>query len=307
MAIPKYHEIQKPILELLSKGETYGFRDMEPLLAPVFHLTEEELEEVYDSGNGRIFLDRISWALSYLKTGQLVERPKKGFYKITELGLEFVSKAPDDIRNHINAVGRKKEGTKKPVEPANSAENLTPEERLFQGFNDIKSAALDEILETILGKHPQAFEELVVELLQKMGYGGAIKDAGEVTQYSNDGGIDGIIKEDVLGFGRIHMQAKRYARDNKIGRVDIQSFVGAMAAAKADKGIFITTSSFTREAHEYVKSLSNAMRLLLMDGEELANHIYDYGLGMSVDRVIEIKKLDSDYWDEKENAVIQNS
>lgn len=306
MPIPKYHEIQKPILEVLSDGQAYRYRDLEPLLAPYFQLSTEERQQEYQSGNGLVFLDRISWALSYLHMGGLLEKPQRAQYQITALGKQFLNKSDQAIRQYINEQRLQKQTGQSGDLQSNpkaqeSITDATPEEALSQGFEELKASTCQDILDTILSKHPQAFEELVVKLLQKMGYGGAIKDAGEVTQYSNDGGIDGIIREDVLGFGRIHLQAKRYARDKKIGRVDIQSFVGAMAAAKADKGIFITTSSFTQEAHQYVRNLSNAMRLLLMDGDELANYIYDYGLGMSIDRVIEIKKLDSDFWETMAN------
>jgi len=134
-------------------------------------------------------------------------------------------------------------------------------------------------------------------LLKKMGYGGEIGNAGEVTQYSNDKGIDGIIKEDVLGLGRIHIQAKRYARNNTIGREEIQKFVGALAGAKSNKGIFITTSTYTKNAVDFVNNLSGSTTLVLINGRMLAEYIYDYGLGMQVEQTIEIKKLDSDFWD----------
>jgi restriction system protein len=133
-----------------------------------------------------------------------------------------------------------------------------------------------------------------VKLLQAMGYGGEIE--GIVTPYSNDGGIDGIIKEDVLGLGRIHIQAKRYARDNKISREEIQKFVGALAGAQSSKGVFITTSSYKHTAIEYANGLSNAT-VILIDGLQLAKYIYEYGLGMQVEQTIEIKKIDGDFWD----------
>ena len=130
-----------------------------------------------------------------------------------------------------------------------------------------------------------------------MGYGGEIKNSGQVTQYSNDKGIDGIIREDILGFGRINIQAKRYAIENKVPREDIQKFVGALAVAQSDKGVFITTSEFTKGAYEYAESLNFSTKIVLINGEKLAEYIYNYNVGIQTERIIEIKKLDSDYWD----------
>ncbi len=146
-------------------------------------------------------------------------------------------------------------------------------------------------------KTPTSFEKLVVMLLQKMGYGGEIKNSGLVTKVSNDGGIDGIIKEDVLGLGRIHIQAKRYKMDSCIGREEIQKFVGALAVAQSNKGVFITTSYYSKGALEYVNNLNGSTTIVLIDGKQLAEYIYDYSLGMQVEQTIEIKKLDADFWD----------
>jgi restriction system protein len=136
-----------------------------------------------------------------------------------------------------------------------------------------------------------------VKLLDKMGYGGVVKDSGQVTQLSNDGGIDGIIKEDVLGLGRIHIQAKRYKRENVIGREDIQKFVGALAVAQSNKGVFITTSSYSKSAIEYASSLNGSTNVVLIDGSKLAEFIYEYGLGMQTEQEVIIKRMDSDFWD----------
>lgn len=146
-------------------------------------------------------------------------------------------------------------------------------------------------------KHPREFEKLVVKLLQKMGYGGEISDSGQVTKYTNDKGIDGIIKEDILGFGRINIQAKRYDPDIKVQRDEVQKFVGALAVAQSDKGVFITTSDFSKNAYEYASSLTSTTKIILINGEKLAEFIYDYSLGMQTEKTIEIKKLDSDFWD----------
>lgn len=173
----------------------------------------------------------------------------------------------------------------------------TPEEALYESYQGIKKSVYREILDIILSKTPREFEKLVVILLQKMGYGGEVQDSGLVTQYSNDKGIDGVIKEDILGFGRIYIQAKRYIIDNNVPREDIQKFVGALAVAQSEKGVFITTSDFTKGAYEYVQSLNSSTKTVLINGVKLAEYIYEYNLGMQIEKVIEIKKLDSDFWD----------
>jgi restriction system protein len=173
----------------------------------------------------------------------------------------------------------------------------TPQEKLYASFTNIRKSIYEEILSTILSKTPTEFEKLVVILLQSMGYGGEIKNSGFVTSRTNDGGIDGIIKEDILGLGRIHIQAKRYKLDSGIGREAIQSFVGALAVAQSNKGVFITTSYFSRGAIDYAENLNGSTTVVLIDGEQLAEYIYDFGLGMQVEQTIKIKKLDSDFWD----------
>lgn len=308
MAIPKYDELQLPALKILSDGEVRRSRDLITPLAKQFSLSEEELTREYDSGNGVIFYDRICWAMSYLNMAGVVTKPKRGWYQINDQGRSLLQQ-PDTFRSYIDArikehqpVKRKKRGLQVVDSDREEQEEMTPEESLFSFFEGIKSSVYREILDTILTKSPREFERLVVKLLQHMGYGGEIDHSGIVTQYSNDKGIDGIIKEDVLGFGRIHIQAKRYNPDNNVSREDIQKFVGALAVAQSDKGVFITTSDFTRGAYEYVNSLTSGANIVLINGKRLAEYIYDYNLGMQVEKVLEIKKLDSDFWDTMQDA-----
>jgi len=303
MAIPKYDEIQIPALEILSDGIARRRIEIENPLSIQFKLTDEERDQMYDSGNGPIFMDRVQWALSYLNMAGLVNKPKRGIYKINDEGRKILKK-PEDLKKHIADKLLKREPNKKKStnqkEPQEEQLNtdLTPEESLFSSYQGIRKSIYREVLDTILSKNPREFEKLVVLLLQKMGYGGEIKNSGQVTQYSNDKGIDGIIKEDILGFGRINIQAKRYAIDNNVPREDIQKFVGALAVAQSDKGVFITTSNFTKGAYEYCESLNSSTKIVLINGSKLAEHIYNYNLGMQTERVIEIKKLDSDFWDD---------
>lgn len=304
MAIPKHDEIRIPALQLLAANEQLRLKEFEHPLGLKFKLSDSELSEMYESGNGNIFYDRISWALSYLNMAELVEKPKRGIYKITDTGRRLL-KTPEDVNSYIDKqVSKRRKGSnKKEVTTSqklafsNSESDLTPQEKLYESFKDIRRSIYQEILNTILSKSPTDFEKIVVLLLQSMGYGGEIKDSGLVTKRSNDGGIDGIIKEDILGFGRIHIQAKRYKLDSGIGRESIQSFVGALAVAQSNKGVFITTSYFTKGAIEYAQSLNGSTNVVLIDGEKLSEYIYNYGLGMQVDQVINIKKLDTDFWD----------
>lgn len=303
MPLPKHDELRSPIMELLSNSGVMKLRDFVEPLAKHFNLTDDEVNEMYPSGNGHIFYDRISWALSYLNMAGLLNKPKRGIYDINEKGKEIL-KSPELIDNYIESELKIREpirGKNKTEISSNikkqSVSNNTPQEELYASFESIKQSLFDEILETILSKTPAAFEKLVLQLLQKMGYGGEVRNAGLVTQYSNDGGIDGIIKEDILGFGRIHIQAKRYKLDSTIGREDIQKFVGALAVAQSNKGVFITTSGFSKGAIDYANSLNGSTTIILIDGKQLANYIYDYGLGMQIEQTIEINKLDADFWD----------
>lgn len=298
MSIPKHDEIRVPALKLLENSEVLKMKDFQEPLAKEFSLTDDELNTMYDSGNGPVFYDRISWALSYLNMAGLVSKPKRGHYQITDMGIELL-KTPEKLDSHITKQVKNRDRTNNPdstlVNDDNESE-LTPQEKIYDAFSRVKKSVYNDIVDTILSKSPREFEKLVVALLQKMGYGGEIENSGLVTQYSNDKGIDGIIKEDILGFGRIHIQAKRYKRENAIGREDLNKFVGALAGTQSSKGVFITTSCFNRNAVEYANSL-NGVTLVLIDGEQLAKYIYEYSLGMQTEQVIEIKKLDSDFWD----------
>lgn len=308
MPIPKYDEIQPAALNVLAHGNIVKKSDLEAPLAKHFNLSEEELQEKYASGNGRIFPDRISWALSYLSITGLVSRPKRGHYQITDIGRTFVDK-PEEMKVYVTQKAAERDAAKnakkaesgqvsQSTTSSESPTGTTPQEALYNAADSIRATICEDILNTVLSKTPRAFEHVVTQLLHKMGYGGSIKGAAQVTKYSNDGGIDGIIKEDILGLGRIHIQAKRYAPNQTIGRQDIQNFVGALAVAQSNKGVFITTSSFTKGAVEYVNTLNGATTVVLIDGQQLASYIYDHSLGMQDEQTITIRRLDGEFWDQ---------
>ena len=290
-------------MELMNRKGKIKLRDFTNPLAEHFALTDEEVNEIYPSGNGQIFYDRISWALSYLNMGGLVDKPKRGIYELSQTGRDLL-KTPERVDAYIEKqletrepTRQKKNTTEEQLKLDDASSESTPQEKLYHSFENIRKSVYIDILNTILTKTPVAFEKLVVGLLQKMGYGGEIENSGLVTKASKDGGIDGIIKEDVLGLGRIHVQAKRYKADIGIGRDEIQKFVGALAVAQSNKGVFITTSYYSKGAIEYANNLNGSTTLVLIDGTQLAAYIYDFGLGMQVEQTIEIKKLDADFWD----------
>ena len=308
--IPQFEEIRLQALRELSSGAVMRTKELRDPLAKYFQLTEDEINAWYPSGNGNIFLDRISWALSYLFIAGLVEKPKRGDYKISLKGLEMLSNSTDEqitiyVKNAVLANSSKKIVKSKGCDPmANKSvsEEHTPQENLDNSYNNIKKSISSEILATILSKKPYEFERLVVKLLQMMGYGGEVKNSGIVTKLTNDGGIDGIIKEDILGFNHISIQAKRYAEHNNVGRKEIQSFVGAVAGTSSKKGVFITTSDYTKEAIDYVESLNGSPTIILINGQLLTEYMYDCGLGLQTEKVLKVMKMDMDYWDAMDNA-----
>ena len=298
MSIPKHNEIRFAALTLLSNGHTMKSKEFVAPLKEHYQLSNDEVNQMYDSGNGPVFYDRITWALSFLNANGLVDKPKRGVYQINDNGRAILAR--QDAQSFLYSAQRER----KPSVEAEVVDETdkTPQELLSASFDEIKQSIYDDILDTVIRKSPRAFEHLVVRLLEKMGYGGQVVAAGRVTQASNDGGIDGIIKEDVLGLGRIHIQAKRYDINNTVGREEIQKFVGALAVAQSNKGVFITTSSYSKSAKEYANNLNGSTALVLIDGQQLAKYIYDYNLGMQVEQVIEIKKMDSDFWDTMSDA-----
>lgn len=308
MTIPRYDEIQHPLLRHLADGAVRKKSDLEPPMAAHFALTDAERAHEYESKNGAVFYDRVSWALSYLCLSGMLSRPKRAHYQITDLGRRYVDD-PDGMRAEVDRrIAERDTARPKAIQPGPGTPPVpavvdpnpeqTPQEALYCAAESIRASLCDDILATILGKTPRAFEQLVAQLLQRMGYGGGIAGAARVTPYTNDGGIDGVIREDILGLGRIHIQAKRYAVDRTVGREEIQNFVGALAVAQSKKGVFITTSSFSRGAEDYAASLNGTTNLVLINGQQLAQYVYDYGLGMQDEQTIVIRKIDGDFWDQ---------
>lgn len=303
MAIPTYEQIMLPMLELLKDENTYNNKECVEKLSERLNLTAEEVRELLPSGRRSIFYDRVTWAKTYLKQAGLVEAPRRGEVKITQLGLELLQENPVEIRSRdllryssfndfINTTNNRNENNTENRE--NLINERTPFEEIAISFEELKNSLADEILEKIKSCSFEFFEKSVIELLIKMGYGGSREEAGRATRRTGDEGIDGIINEDRLGLDRIYIQAKRWS-DTVVGRPEIQKFSGALDTPGANKGVFITTSKFSREAREYVENI-NTKKIVLIDGMQLAQYMIDFNVGVSTEIVYEIKRIDSDYF-----------
>lgn len=304
--IPDYQSLMLPLLRIVSDKQEYKYRDLIERLALEFKLTDEERKELLASGNQPVFDNRVGWAKTYLKKAGLIDAPKRATFVITELGLQTLKKNPDRIDakylrqfpaflEFVHAGRTDSEGEEEPI--SQETTEHTPEENLDKAYQRIRKSLADELLAKVIDLSPAFFERLVIELLVKMGYGGSIKDAGKAIGKSGDEGIDGTIKEDRLGLDIIYVQAKRWKTGNVVGRPEIHKFVGALAGQGAKKGIFITTSSFTKEALDYAPK--NETKIVLIDGERLAQNMIDFNIGCTIQQIYELKKIDSDYFYEE--------
>lgn len=263
-----------------------------------FNLTDAEESELLPSGRQRRFANRVAWAKVYLERAGIFSSPGRGQFQITSRGREILAAPPEvlDIK-YMERYPEFREFRAKPqaaeATPAETQELDTPEETLDAAYQSIRAGLASELLARVKTGSPRFFELLVVELLLKMGYGRA-GGTGEAIGRSGDEGIDGVIAEDRLGLEMVYLQAKRW--DGTVGRPDIQKFVGALHGQRAKKGVFITTGSFSSEASSYVRTIDP--RVALIDGTQLAQHMIDYNVGVALDRSYDVKKIDSDYFDE---------
>lgn len=304
MAIPDYQTCMLPFLRYLSDGTEHTLRDAEDSLAEHFKLTPAERAELLPSGQQGIFKNRIGWARTYLKKAALLESPKRGVFKITERGLKTLASSPSRIDvKYLEQFPEFIEfrDASKPENGANTVavnelpqSKTTPEEAIEVALQGLREQLAAELLTRILACTPTFFEQLVVELLVKMGYGGSRRDAGERIGQTGDGGIDGIIKEDRLGLDTIFIQAKRW--QGSVGRPEIQKFVGALQGQRAKKGVFITTSTYTAEAADYATRIDT--KVVLIDGKQLAGLMIDFDVGVAPAATYVVKRIDSDYFEE---------
>lgn len=300
--IPDFQLAMLPLLQRMKDGNVYDSILLRKHAIEYFNITNDEQLQRTPNGKQVLFYNRLAWSISYLRTGGLITSPERGKYKITELGLSVVKNPPEKITiKYLKDINPNKnnEIIEKEISVISNDQQIqTPDEMIEEGYKRIHFELSRLLLKTLEEVSPYKFEDIVVDLLIKMGYGGSDFENGEVTQKSGDEGIDGIIKEDKLGLDKIYVQAKRWKKETKIGRPEIQKFVGALDGQRAKKGIFITTAFFTKEAHEYANNTSNAT-IVLIDGEKLANLMIEYEAGITIKDTIKIGKIDTDYFVEE--------
>ena len=302
MPIPNYQTFMLPLLRLAGDGVEHSLRDAIELLAKEFRLSEEERREMLPSGLQAVFANRVGWARTYMKKAGLLTSPRRGYFTITKRGKEALAAGPSQIDTEFLDqypefqefwALRKQPSASDAI--AEDEQTRTPEEALERAYQNLRDDLAAELLAQIKQSPPSLFERLVVELLVKMGYGGSREDAGRAIGRSGDEGIDGIIKEDRLGLDIIYIQAKRW--EATVGRPEIQKFAGALQGQRARKGIFITTSDFSRDAQAYVSRIET--KIVLIDGEQLAQLLMDFNVGVAPVASYELKRIDSDYFAEE--------
>lgn len=304
MAIPIFEDFLYPFLSKL-KDKDVTTKEMRTALIAHFHLTNEDCSIRTKSGSAFQLNDRIGWCRQYLRRALMIDSPERGVYRITQRGKDYLATHKTlrklDLMQYEEFAAYANGATSSPKEHTVSeleknAEELTPTEQMEQAYRSIVDDLVAELLQKVLEQSPQFFERLVVELMVKMGYGGSFANSARVTQYTRDDGIDGIIFEDKLGLDIIYIQAKRYNLDNTVGEPQIQQFSGALDGKKATKGVFITTSTYSKAARIYVEGLNK--KIVLIDGQDLARYMIEYGVGVSTKQVYDIKRIDLDYFEE---------
>lgn len=304
MSIPDYQALMLPLLRFAADGKEHRFREAVEHLARELNVSDEEQKELLPSRIAPVFDNRVGWARTYLKQAGLLDSPKRGLFRISEQGKALLNENPAHV--DVSLLGRYDEfrafRTRRREKPLASIKrsleleqdtDKTPEDALAAAYVTLRNNLEAELLEQVKQASPSFFERLVVDLLVKMGYGGSRQDAGRAVGQTGDGGIDGVINEDKLGLDVVYIQAKRW--DSVVGRPEIQKFAGALQGQRAHKGVFITTSSFTKDAKEYAGSINS--KLILIDGKRMASLMVDYNVGVSRVGVYELKRVDLDYFE----------
>lgn len=302
MGVPKYFEMYKPILQFLSDGHEHTAQELKIYVAQYFHLTNDDLSELLPSGRQSYFSNRLGWARTYLKKAGLIDSLSKGVFCITEEGKKAVGDASCVIDNTLlmrydsfREFTKASTQDKNPIEQV-SEDSETPDDTFEGAFKKINQSLADDLLNEVMKLSPTAFEKMVLDLMAKMGYG-TYANAATTTSITGDEGIDGIIMEDKLGFDLIYVQTKQWDKNHSVGRPDVQAFVGAIAG-KGGKGLFVTTSQFTRQAIDYAKN----QHVILMDGEKLSKYMIEYNFGVTTKKTFEIKAIDSDVFDDYQDV-----
>lgn len=311
MPMPDYQTLMLPLLTLAAKGET-RVPDVEQQIADEFSLTAQERDQLLPSGRQKVLHNRIHWAKFYLTKAGLIDVPRRGRFVASAEGKALLASKPGKITVELLQKypgfvefyrGRASDGddsaTPQPISaPSTPDSTTTPEEQIETAFLALQSALRADLLQRILQNSPGFFEQVIIGLLVSMGYGGSHKNAAEQLGRSGDGGVDGVINEDRLGLDRVYVQAKRYGIGNAVGRPEIQGFVGSLVGYGATKGVFVTTSTFSRQAIDYARHLSQ--RVILIDGERLTDLMIEHNVGVRTSRAMEFKRLDEDFFTEDE-------
>lgn len=302
MAVPKFFEFFERFLRAIEDGELHTAKEVREMLALDMQLSEEDRAEMLPSGKKSRFDNRVAWARTYLDKAGLIETPSRGKYRITNEGKQALASGEEINLKYLE---RSEEFGKfhHTITPDSSGlvveeKDASPMEVLDAAFQQVTAALASQLMDEVMKLSATEFEKLVVSLLLHMGYGNGITEAGIVTQQSNDGGIDGIIKEDQLGFSSIYIQAKQWAADRTVGRPEIQKFVGALQGQQAQKGLFITTAKFSSGALQYAGNLLGT-KVVLVDGLALTKLMIKHNVGVSVEQVYEVKRIDSDFFAEE--------
>jgi len=312
MPIPDYQTLMLPVLRLAADGEISQSQCVKKL-ADEFELSEQERTEMLPSGRQGLLYNRIQWSRSYMKGAGLIETTRRAHFKITDRGRQVLAAHPDRVDKTVLAqfpeyvAWRRKSARPRPrgqadqqptdadghgeQEPALLA---TPLEQIEGAYLEVLGELRSEVLERVLKGTPAFFERLVVDLLVNMGYGGSRADAGRAIGQTGDGGIDGIIDEDKLGLDVIYVQAKRYDPDNTVGSAALREFVGSLVGQGANKGVFVTTSSFSKQA----KAFAERRRIILIDGDELSRLLVEHDVGVRSEQTFELKRVDEDYFED---------
>jgi restriction system protein len=309
MAVPDFQSVMRPVLVVLADGEDHRPKSIREGVAAHFDLSEDALNEEIPSGRAKTFHNRVGWAITYLYRAGLVQRPKHAVYRITDRGRQVLMEHPErvdlkvlsqfDEFNEFKQTS-KTTGDDGPPSVEGGTDDQTPEERIETSYRELRSALAAELLDRVMDQSPGFFEQLVLDVLYRMGYGGRRDDAAQRLGQSGDEGVDGVIREDRLGLDQIYVQAKRW--QNPVGRPEIQKFFGALHGKRATKGVFITTSAFSKEAIDFADSVTP--RVILIDGKELAQLMIDHGVGVTVAREYALKRLDLDYFTTEDDSEV---
>jgi restriction system protein len=303
MTIPDYETLMLPVLKLFASGAK-NVSECLPAVKREFGITDQEAEELLPSGRVTVLQSRTHWARTYLSKAGLLESQKRNLHVITDLGRQVLARNPERIDNAFldqfgtfaewrNAANATSDGDET-VTPAKIDDSQTPEDAIEAADRLLKSALRDDLLALLLDLSPQRFERVILDLLAAMGFGGGNLANGHMTKTTGDGGIDGIIHEDALGLDAVYVQAKRYAPDNKVSRPDIQRFVGSLTGEGATKGVFVTTSDFSKEAQDFVTRVQH--RIVLINGQRFADLMLKHGVGVRVRATYTIQTVDEDYF-----------